>query len=165
MNGLAISSRSFTHIFLPTALDLHPMPLPVTSTFALPLSVYYLFLQIRVALQRIASQKSLEHSSKPSSTKNDDPLLAAFRAQGNFIENVPLALILAGAVELNGGSKLALTGALSALFVFRVAHAEFGLMAKGYGGKGRPVGFFGTALVIFGLAGYGAWLARGYWGF
>ena len=54
--------------------------LPVTSTFALPLSLYYIFLQVRVSLHRIASQKSLEQSSIPSSSKNDDPLHAAFRA-------------------------------------------------------------------------------------
>ncbi|KAK5166108.1 uncharacterized protein LTR77_008369 [Saxophila tyrrhenica] len=135
--------------------------LPITSTFALPLSIYHIFLQVRVSFKRIASRTSLEASSKPQSEKNDDPLLAAFRAQSNFTENVPLALILAGAVELNGGSKTVLTAALSALVVFRIAHAEYGLMAKGYGGKGRPIGFFGTAGVIVGLAAYGAWLARG----
>ncbi|KAK5676318.1 hypothetical protein LTS10_011130 [Elasticomyces elasticus] len=120
------------------------MLLPITSSFALPFSIYHLFLQVRVTFTRMALQKSLETSSKPSSGNNDDPLLAAFRSQGNFCENVPLALILAGAVELN-------------------AHAEFGLMVKGYGGIGRPIGFFGTAGVILGLAGYGAWLVREYW--
>ncbi|KAK5734253.1 hypothetical protein LTR17_009084 [Elasticomyces elasticus] len=147
-----------------TAPLLHPMLLPITSSFALPFSIYHLFLQVRVTFTRMALQKSLETSSKPSSGNNDDPLLAAFRSQGNFCENVPLALILAGGVELNGGSKIVLVTALGALFVFRIAHAEFGLMVKGYGGIGRPIGFFGTAGVILGLAGYGAWLVRDYWG-
>lgn len=138
------------------------MLLPITGTFALPLSMYHIFLQIRVSLRRVASKQSLEHASKSFSSK-DDPLLAAFRAQSNFTENVPLALVLAGAVELNGGSKAFLTIALSALIVFRLAHAEYGLMVQGYGGKGRGVGFFGTAGVILCLAGYGAWLTKGYW--
>lgn len=83
----------------------------------------------------------------------------------NFAENVPLALGLASIVELNGGSRKALTAALSALFVFRVLHAEFGIMARNYMGPGRPAGHFGTQGVIAGLAGYAAWLVKGYWGF
>jgi len=81
----------------------------------------------------------------------------------NFAENVPLALALAAVVELNGGSRKALTWALSALVVFRLLHAEGGLMLKNYMGPGRPAGYFGTQGVIAGLAGYAAYLVKGYW--
>ena len=82
----------------------------------------------------------------------------------NFAENVPLALLLAAAVELNGGSRRVLTSGLSALLVFRILHVELGLMAKGYIGLGRPVGYWGTVGTIAGFAGYAAWLVKSYWG-
>lgn len=139
--------------------------LPITSTFALPLSVYYIFLQIRVTMRRIETQTSLapQSSASPTSPGASDPLLAAFRTQANFAENVPLALVLAGLVEANNGNKGVLTALLGALTVGRVMHGELGLMTKGSGGIGRPIGFFSTTGVILGLALYGAWLSRCYW--
>ena len=138
--------------------------LPITSTFALPLSIYYIFLQIRVTMQRIGTQTSLAHSSStPPPPGTNDPLLAAFRTQANFAENVPLVLILAGLVEANGGSKAVLTALLGVLTVGRVMHGELGLMTKNAGGIGRPIGFFSTIGVTFSLAVYGAWLSRLYW--
>lgn len=138
--------------------------LPVTSTFALPLSVYYIFLQVRVTMQRIKTQTSLAQSSaSPVSPGTSDPLLAAFRTQANFAENVPLALVLAGLVEANNDSKGVLTAILSVLTVGRIMHGELGLMIKDSGGIGRPIGFFSTIGTIFGLALYGAWLSRSYW--
>lgn len=134
--------------------------LPITGAFALPLSIYYIFLQIRVTMARIKTQTSLAQSSKSSAGQDgNDPLLAACRAQANFAENVPLALILAGLVEINGGDGTILCAALVSLTMGRVMHGEFGLMSKGAGGIGRPIGFFSTIIVIVGLACYGAWLA------
>lgn len=82
---------------------------------------------------------------------------------------MPLALLLAGFVELNGGSRKVLMTALGVLTVARVMHVEMGLLVEGgekpHTGIGRPVGFFGTVGVVVGLAGYGAWLGRGVWGF
>ncbi|USW52473.1 Putative membrane-associated, eicosanoid/glutathione metabolism (MAPEG) protein [Septoria linicola] len=133
--------------------------LPVTSTFALPLSAYYVLLQIRVITQRVQSKQSLAQTSSPSAGE-DDALLVAARAQANFNENVPLALLLAGFVEANGGSKTVLVWTLSALTIARVLHVEFGLKVSGgkhkHAGAGRGIGFLTTALVILGLAGYGA---------
>ena len=97
-------------------------------------------------------------------TAKPNELKVASRAHANFSENVPLALILAAFAELNGANRKALTGLLSALFAFRVLHAEFGLRAQGAMGKGRPIGFFGTLGVVGGLAGYSAWLVKEYWG-
>ncbi len=102
--------------------------------------------------------------SKPSTNEaKTTRLLAASRAQANFAENVPLALALAVIVELNGGSRKALTWALSALVVSRLLHAEAGLMLKDSVGPGRPAGFVGTQGVLIGLAGYAAYLVKGYW--
>ena len=141
--------------------------LPITATFALPLSLYYVFLQGRVVQQRIKANQAIAQTSA-SSAGEDDALLVACRAQGNFNENVPLALLLAGFVEANGGSKKVLTWALAALTVARVIHVEAGLLVHGkkhaHTGRGRPIGFFTTLAVQLGLAGYGTYLVKEYWG-
>lgn len=53
----------------------------------------------------------------------NEGLMRRMRAQANFIENVPLALILIGAIELStkGGRWLAVVGAV--FMLARVAHA------------------------------------------
>ncbi|KAI1376927.1 membrane-associated, eicosanoid/glutathione metabolism protein [Hypoxylon crocopeplum] len=91
----------------------------------------------------------------------NDPLLQAARAHANFAENVPLALVLASVAELNGGGGGPLARALAALLVFRVLHAELGLMRRDALGIGRPVGFYGTLAVLGWLRGWSAWLALG----
>lgn len=139
----------------------------MTTTFALPLSLYYVFLQGRVVQQRIKANQAISQSSSPTAGE-DDGLLVACRAQGNFNENVPLALLLAGFVEANGGSRKVLTWALAALTLARVIHVEAGLLMHGkkhaHTGPGRPIGFFTTLGVELGLAGYGAYLVKEYWG-
>ena len=92
-------------------------------------------------------------------------LFLATRCHGNFLENVPLALVLAAVAELNGGSRRYLTAALGSLLALRVVHTELGLLRNDAMGIGRPVGYFGTLAVQAGLAGYAAYLVRGYWGF
>ncbi|SMR55799.1 unnamed protein product [Zymoseptoria tritici ST99CH_1E4] len=137
--------------------------LSVTGSFALPFGLYYTYLQSLVIRQRMHAKSAISPTS--GGNPEHDPLLASVRAQGNFLENVPLCLILSGLVESNGGDKRILTWALSALFVARVAHAQFGITSKNYMGKGRAFGFSVTAAVLNGLAGYSAWLVKGYWGY
>lgn len=78
---------------------------------------------------------------------------------------MPLALTLAGVAELNGANRKVLNYALAALFVLRVAHVEVGLKGKDTVGLGRPVGYYGTQGFLVGMAGYCAYLVKGYWGF
>lgn len=92
-----------------------------------------------------------------------DPLYVASRAQLNFAENVPLVLAVALLAELNGARRSYISYALGGLFVFRVAHAEFGLMINESIGAGRPVGYFGTQAVLLGLSSYAAYLIKDYW--
>lgn len=101
----------------------------------------------------------------PKEANKYNDLLVATRAHANFAENVPLAFIIAGLAELNGANRRVLTSALGALFVFRVLHADAGLIRPGSMSGGRPIGYFGTCGVLGALAGYSAWLVRGYWGF
>ena len=56
-----------------------------------------------------------------------------------------------------------INSALATLFALRVGHAEFGMFIQDAGGPGRPVGYFGTQAVLASLAGYAAYLIKGYW--
>ena len=106
-----------------------------------------------------------EQSGKSSTDGEPDSLQVASRCHNNFIENVPYALLLAGVVELNGGNRKVLNGALGALLLLRILHVEFGLLGPKNVAFGRPVGYFGTQGYIAGMAGYAAYLVKGYWGF
>ena len=82
----------------------------------------------------------------------------------NFAENVPLALLLGAVVEMNGGNRKALTAGFAALFIARILHVELGLKGEKALGVGRPIGHMTTVGFIFGMAGYAAYLVKGYWG-
>ncbi|KAK7969122.1 Membrane-associated proteins in eicosanoid and glutathione metabolism [Apiospora sp. TS-2023a] len=163
--------------------------LPITGSFAVPFTAYFAFLSARVVKHRLdgkqplgdGSQKSKSSSSSSSSSGrsstsssgrssrgdqlSDSKLFVASRAHSNFAENVPLAFALAAVVELNGGNRKILTGAMGALFAFRVLHAELGMQREDALGLGRPVGYYGTLASMMGLAGYAAFLVKGFWGF
>src|SRR5258705_338160 len=62
----------------------------------------------------------------PLGDGGDRELLLAMRRQGNFVEYVPLALILIGLLELNHVQPVALHTLGAALVVARVSHA-FGM--------------------------------------
>ncbi len=74
-------------------------------------------------------------------------LLLAMRRHGNFAENVPLALILLGIMEINGVTTLAIHGLGTALVIARISHA-FGLKADTIANPGRFAGAAGTLLVM-----------------
>ncbi|MCJ1307126.1 hypothetical protein MMC25_000772 [Agyrium rufum] len=127
-----------------------PQMLPVTGTWALPFASYMLFLMIRTVRARQATNCPLGENPKAPATEGEDgkkkkpktydPLLTAGRSHANFMENVPMALIMAGMAELNGADRTWLNYTLGMFFVARIAHAEFGLMMPGSNGAGRGVG-------------------------
>ncbi|OAG43523.1 hypothetical protein AYO21_02109 [Fonsecaea monophora] len=160
----------------------------LTGWETLAFAAYYALLNLRVSLVRvscntmigtdaaanttIATTTATTNKSQSSSTTTSTPstspdpshsLLISSRCHANFVENVPIALLVATFVELNGGNKWALTGSLAALLFFRIAHVEFGLRAKDSMGWGRPVGYFGTLGFVVGMSSYAAWLASGFW--
>lgn len=121
-----------------------------------------------------------------SSQGTKDVLYVASRCQVNFIENVPIALVLALLAELNGADRYGLPRCplhpycermhsdmtncrkyinlgLGALFALRVSHAEFGMMLKDSAGWGRPLGYYGTQGVLAALTGYLSYLVKDYW--
>ena len=56
-----------------------------------------------------------------------------------------------------------INSALGVLFALRVSHADFGMFQQDSLGKGRIVGYYGTQAVLASLAGYAAYLIKGYW--
>jgi uncharacterized membrane protein YecN with MAPEG domain len=95
-------------------------------------------LAINVARNRIARRVNLG--------TGDDPLMErAIRAHGNFIENVPLVLLLLLLLALGGVSAWWLHGLGIALLIARLAHA-YGLLAA-HGGS-RSLGITLTWIVL-----------------
>ncbi|KIW15342.1 hypothetical protein PV08_05388 [Exophiala spinifera] len=148
-----------------------PKLLPVTGTFAPAFVVYYVLLNLRVTVLRFSERTSLGDNSKTADgegkTANTGPcnLLVACRAQSNFADNVPFALLAAAFAELNGANRRVLTGSLAALLFFRIIHVEFGLKNPNALGLGRKVGYLGTLGFLTGMSSYAAYLAKSYWGF
>ena len=129
------------------------MQLPITAVYAGMLAIFALVLSARAGAYRGKAQASILYG---------DPinweLAERVRVHQNFLEYVPMILILMGAIELNGGSATYLH-AVGVLLVFtRIAHA-IGLKHDDMGTKGRFIGAAGTALIMFASAIYAVWIA------
>ena len=141
----------------------------------LPFALFGTLLNWRVVAHRLADKHYLgdnsakatdgQQAAAAAAAPGKNGLFLATRCHQNFLENVPLALVLAATAELNGGNRQYLTAALGSLLALRVAHTELGLRRQDAMGVGRPIGYFGTLAVQVGLAGYAAYLVKGYWGF
>lgn len=79
-------------------------------------------------------------------------LLRKTRVYGNFVEIVPIALILMGIAELNGSSALVLHAMGGILILSRIAHAR-GLLVKPSFGIWRLIGVLFAAVAIMTGAG------------
>ena len=77
---------------------------------------------------------------------------------------MPIALLLASIVELNGGNRKVLNGSLGTLLLLRILHVEFGMLGPNALSMGRRIGYYGTLGFIGGMAGYATYLVKGYWG-
>jgi len=72
---------------------------------------------------------------------------AAYRVQANFVENVPIALLLLLALELQGLPVQLLHGCGTALLVLRILHA-WGLGTRAAANYPRLIGAQGTFVLI-----------------
>lgn len=126
--------------------------LPTTLSLAAAAVLVNLWLGMRIVRVRF-SQKVLHGDG-------GNPLLAQrMRAQLNFVENVPLILILFAAVELSGRGGIWMPILGGVFLLGRVAHA-FGMDAD-YPHKARSAGAIITWLTGIGLAAYAVLIAAG----
>lgn len=95
------------------------MDLPITSALAGAAAIFLVLLSFPIANLRRANRLS-------AGDGGDEVFNRKIRAQANFIEYVPLAIIAIGLVEMNGASQLLVCGLAATLAVARVLHA-FGL--------------------------------------
>lgn len=125
------------------------MSLQITALYAGIFALMAVVLSMMVSAQRRRSDVSILHGDNPK-------LSEAMRRHGNFIENVPLVLILMGLMEAQGASSfwLHLTGLL--LLAVRISHV-FGVHADRTIAVPRFIGAMGTHIITVGVGGFLIW--------
>lgn len=131
------------------------MQLPITALYAGVLAIFALCLSFRAGSFRGKAGVSVLFGDPV----NMD-LAERVRVHQNFLEYVPMILILMSAIELNGGSATFLHSIGIALIVSRIAHA-IGLKHDNMGHPGRIIGAGGSMLITVIAAGYAIWYAAG----
>jgi len=120
--------------------------LPITSLFAALLTLLLLVLSIRIIMIRGRERIGL-------GVGESKPLETAVRIQANFIEYVPMALLLLALVELAGASPTLLYACGGVLFLARISHAT-GLTKTIGTSVYRAFGVVGTFAVLLFQAAY-----------
>lgn len=120
------------------------MPLPVTSLYAGLLALMCIILSGMVGQLRGNAKVSLGDGG------NRD-LVVANRRHMNFVENVPLALLLIALVELNGASKTWVHVLGAVLLIARIIH-PFGLSMDKMMMPARIAGAAATIIVLLAAA-------------
>lgn len=113
--------------------------IPITPVFAAILSLLLIVLSVRVGIVRYHKKIWLLDGG-------DEVLTRTLRVQGNFIEYVPIALVLLALVEMAGASTILVWGLGLGLLLSRLVHA-MGLTSNARS-IGRGLGALGTFLVI-----------------
>ena len=129
------------------------MQMPITLMYASFLAIFALVLSFKAGSARGKSGLSVLFG-EPSNLE----LAQKVRVHQNFLEYVPIFLIVFAAVEVNGGSSMFLYVVGDLMILVRIAHAV-GLKHDNMGHKGRLIGAGGTALLTLATACYGLWLA------
>ena len=119
--------------------------LSVSPLYATALGLLFLIFTLRAGLYRVKTEINIGDGGDPE-------MVRRIRGQGNFVETVPLALILITMLELMGASNT-WVHALGALLVFgRCCHylaiTELGPFVL------RPVGMFSTLSVYLAAGGW-----------
>ena len=131
------------------------MQLPITALFAGILAIFALVLSARAGSFRGKTGISVLYG-EPQNME----LAERVRAHQNFLEYVPMVVILMGIIELNGGSGTFLHVIGILLVISRIAHA-IGLKHDNMAHVGRLIGAGGTALITLVAAVYALWIAVG----
>ena len=129
------------------------MQIPITLMYASIFALFALFLSFKAGSFRSKTGLSILFG-EPANME----LAEKVRRHQNFLEYVPIFLIVFGAIEINGGSTMFLYVVGDLLILVRIAHAV-GLKHDNMGHIGRLIGAGGTALLTLVTAGYGVWMA------
>lgn len=108
------------------------MTFEITAVYAALLGIIWAALNIPISVYRSKSKIALGH-------QDDAILLARIRREGNFIETVPLALILLALAEAGGLGAMWLHISGGVLLAARIAH-PLGIA----GGLTNPLRMFGA---------------------
>lgn len=128
------------------------MSLPITLMYAGIFGLFSLYLSARAGLYRGKAGASILYGEPV-----DWELAERIRVHQNFLEYVPMMLILMGLIEANGGSSMFLYVVGDLLIIARIAHLV-GLKYDNMVHKGRAIGAGGTALVTAASGIYALWL-------
>lgn len=131
------------------------MSMPVTLMYASMFTLFAAVLSFRAGGFRGKTGVSVLYGDPVNME-----LAQRVRVHQNFLEYVPLIIIVMGAIELNGGSTMFLYVVGDLLFLARIAHAV-GLKHDNMSHIGRLIGAGGTLLVTLAVSGYGLWIAAG----
>ncbi len=122
-----------------------PTILSITPIYAALLGLFFVPITLRVGLYRVNNKIDLGDGG-------DKKLLRMMRAQANFIETVPLLVILLVLMELAGASSIWLHSLGGALLAGRVLH-YIGLSGLGPF-IGRPIGIMATLISYLAASGW-----------
>jgi uncharacterized protein len=123
--------------------------LSITAIYAALLAIVGVILGERVGLFRLKTKVSLGDGG-------NSEMIVRNRQHMNFVENVPMALILIALVEMNGGSAPWVHALGGALLAARLIH-PFGLSAESIMKPARIVGAGLTVMVVLTAAGKLLW--------
>ena len=129
------------------------MQLPITLMYAGIFAIFALLLSFMAGSARGKSGISILYGD-PADMKLGEKV----RRHQNFLEYVPLFLIVFGALEANGVAPLFLYIVGDLMIVARIFHA-FGLHYDNMAHIGRLIGAGGTALLTLVCSCYAIWLS------
>ena len=128
------------------------MSIPISLTYASIFALFSMVLSFRAGSYRGKAQTSILYGDPVNME-----LAERVRVHQNFLEYVPMILIVMIGIEAAGGSSLFLYIVGDLLIVARIAHA-IGLKHDNMAHIGRLIGAGGTALITLAVVVYGLWL-------
>ena len=130
--------------------------LEVTSKIIAILAIQMLILSMLVSFRRVSLGKSEGDASKyPYQDGGDETLRRRIRAHGNFVEYVPLCVIILAVMELNQVEAQTLWYLGGAFVAGRIFHT-FGMLNNPHFPLPRILGMFSTYAVL--IAGAVWWM-------
>ncbi|MDE0363979.1 MAG: MAPEG family protein [Gammaproteobacteria bacterium] len=125
------------------------MTIPITAIYAGLLVIVLVSLTTRVGLTRVKTGISILDGGS-------DKVAVEMRRHGNFVEHVPMLLLLMAVVEVNGGNPAFLHVVGIVLVLCRVLH-PLGLRHDRVQTPLRVIGAAGTSFVTIALGSVAIW--------